>query len=90
MATETPILKLAEERHNMILDANYEAIDLEVKVDALNSLSEHQKIRLIPTLKNFATLFSGGFGTIDIESIHLEIKEDVKPKFKGLSKSQRF
>ena len=44
LATEAPIIKLAKDRQrNRILDANYEAIDLEVKVDAIELLSEHQK-----------------------------------------------
>ena len=82
LATETPILKLAEERQNMILNANhYEAIDLDAKVDAIESLSDHQKKQFIKTLKKFPTLFtSGGLGVIDIQPIHLEIKEGAKPK----------
>ena len=48
LATEAPILKLAEERLNRILDANYyEAIDLDAKVNVTDSLSEHQKKQLI-------------------------------------------
>ena len=71
LATKAPILKLvAEERQNRILDANYEVIDLEAKVNTTDSLSEHQKKQL----------FSGGIGTTNIELIHLEIKEGAKQK----------
>ena len=75
LATEAPILKLAEERQNRILDANYEVIDLDAKVNVMDSLSEHQKEQLRTTLKMFPTLFSKGLGTIDTGLIHLNIKE---------------
>ena len=80
LATESPILKQAEERQNRILDANYKAIDLDKKVNAMSELSAHQKEQLIKTLKKFPELFSGGLGTIDIEPIHLEIEEGARPK----------
>ena len=80
LATEAPILKQAEERQNRILDANYTAIDLDEKVNAMSELSAHQKEQLIKTLKKFPELFSGGLGTIDIEPIHLEIEEGARPK----------
>ena len=84
LATQAPILKVAEKRQNRILDANYAAIDLDEKVNDMGSLSAHQKKQRIKTLKKFPALVSGGLGTIDIESIHLEIKEGAKPKHSKL------
>ena len=43
LATEAPILKLAEERQIRILDTNYAAIALNEKVNGTESLSAHQK-----------------------------------------------
>ena len=43
LATEAPILKVAEEQQNRILDANHAAIDLDEKVNNMGSLSAHQK-----------------------------------------------
>ena len=71
-STEAPFLRLAEERQNRILNANYEAIDLDAKINAIESLSEYQqKEHLIKTLKKFPTLCSGGLGTTDVEPIHI-------------------
>ena len=75
LVTEAHILKIAEEKQNRILDANYVAIDLDEKVNAMTKLSAHQKKQLAKTLKTFPALLSGGLGTIEIEPIHLEIKE---------------
>ena len=80
LATEASILKVAEQRQNRILDANFAAIDLYKKVNTMGSLSTHQKKQLIKTLEKFPALFSGGLCTIDIEPIHSEIKEGAKPK----------
>ena len=46
----------------------------------MDELSAHQKDQLTKTLKKFPALFSGGLGTIDIEPIHLEIKEGSRLK----------
>ena len=43
LAIEAPILKIAEERQNRILGANYLAIDLDEKVNAMEALNAHQK-----------------------------------------------
>ena len=80
LATDAPILKLTKERQCRILNANYEVIDLDEKVNVMDSLSDHQKQQLLKTLKNFPTLFSEELGIIDIKPIHLEIKEDTNPK----------
>lgn len=79
-ATEAPILKFPNERQKRILDANYEAIDLDSKINAIDTLSKHQKEQLIKVLKKFPTLFSAELGTIYIESIHMEIMEGAKLK----------
>ena len=80
LATKSPLLKLAEKRQNRILDANHDAIDLKEKVQEITKLRKHQKEQLLNTLKKFQKLFGGGLGTINIEPIHLEIKEDARPK----------
>ena len=49
LATKAPILKLAEERQTRVVDANYEAIDLDAKVNVMDSLSECQKKQVITT-----------------------------------------
>ena len=81
LATQATILKIAEERQNRILDANYAAIDLDEKVNTMAELNAHQKKQLTKTLKNFPALFSGGLGTIDIDPIHLEIDQGARPKY---------
>ena len=47
----------------------------------MDELSMHQKEQLTKTLKKFPALFSGGLGTIDIDPIHLEIKEGARPNY---------
>ena len=68
LATEAPILKLAEERQNKILNADYAAINLDEKGKAMTELSAHQKKQLTKTLKKFPALW------------HLEIEEGARPK----------
>ena len=53
LADEAPILKLAEERQKRILDASYAEIDLDEKVNAMESFSQYQKKLFDKTLKKF-------------------------------------
>ena len=96
LAIEVPILKLAKEQQNRILDANCEAVDLDDKINVMDSLSEYQKKQLIKPLKKLATLSNRGLRTIDIKQIHLEIKGGVIPEHfkpcpipKGFESSRR-
>ena len=66
------ILKEVEDRQNKILDANYNVVDIDAKVAAMDYLNDQQKQRLNRMLKKFPKLFSGGLETLDIEPVHLE------------------
>ena len=40
LANEAPILKEAEDRQKRILDANYKAVDIDAKVEAMDYLND--------------------------------------------------
>ena len=81
LATEAQILKEVEDHQNRILDANYKAVDIDAKVEAMNYLNDQQKQSLNKTLKKFPKLLSGGLGTLDIEPVYLELKMGAAKPF---------
>jgi len=76
---EPTVLKQAEERQARILDADYSKVELTDFVDSLVHLNPEEKRELVTTLDHFPTLFGGGLGALDIEPIHLELKDGAKP-----------
>ena len=78
MHTQAPILQQEEERQSKILDANYTKVDIDAMVEKLD-VKRDIKRKLSKTLKQFKTLFGGGFGKVDTKPINLEIKEGTKP-----------
>jgi hypothetical protein len=79
MTQEPTVLKQAEERQARILDADYSKVELTDFVDSLGHLNPEEKRKLVTTLDQFPTLFGGGLGALDIEPIHLELKDGAKP-----------
>jgi len=77
-AVQSPLLDTAEKRQRRILDADYSAIDIDEFVKTLK-LRDSVKNKLARTLKKYPRLFKGGLGTLNIEPIHLEIREGAKP-----------
>jgi hypothetical protein len=79
MTQEPSILQQAEERQARILDADYSKVEMTEHVNSLEHLNSDEKRELANTLNRFPTLFGGGLGALDIEPIHLELKEGAKP-----------
>ena len=71
-------LQEAEERHARILDANYDKVNADEFVDAIDDLNEEEKEKLKQTLHKYPQLFGGGLGTLNIAPVHLEIRPDAK------------
>ena len=82
MTQDPEILANAEQRYADILDAadnQYYAEDINANVDGIDHLTSEQKDQLKTVLNKHTTLFSGGLGKLNIEPIHLELRDDVKP-----------
>jgi len=79
MTQEPTVLKQAEERQARILDADYSKVEMTDFVDSLGHLNPDERSELVTTLDQFPTLFGGGLGALDIEPIHLELKDGAKP-----------
>ena len=79
MTQEPSILQQAEERQARILDADYSKVEMVEHVNSLEHLNAEEKRELTKTLNEFPTLFGGGLGKLDIEPIHLELKDGAKP-----------
>ena len=77
--TDTPLLQEAEERQKRILDADYNAVDIDTFVATLTHLNDDEKTKLTQTLKRHMTLFGGGLGTLNIKPVHLELSANAKP-----------
>ena len=57
LATEAPTLKEAEDRQNWIVYANYKAVNIDHKVEAMDYLNNQQKQSLNKTLNKFPKMF---------------------------------
>ena len=75
----TAAVKSAEERHRVILDANYSKVDILQYVHSLEHLNLKEQKQLIDVLQKYPALFQGGLGTCNVRPIHLELEEGVKP-----------
>jgi hypothetical protein len=76
---DSPVLQKAEERQAKILDADYSAVEMDDYVNSLNHLSLNDQQSLLATLRQFPTLFGGGLGKLNIDPIHLELKQGAQP-----------
>ena len=56
-----PVVMEAEERQAKILDANYDAEDINKCVHGLSHLTKEEQLRLVELLRNYPILFGGGF-----------------------------
>ena len=79
MTVDTPLLQEAESRQKRILDADYQAVDIDEYVSSLTHLNDDEKQKLARTLRKYTRLFGGGLGTLNIKPIRLEISSDAKP-----------
>ena len=79
VATDTPLLQEAEARQKRILDADYEAVDIDGYVASLTHLSVDEQSELATLLKKHTQLFGGGLGTLNIKPVRLELKSDAQP-----------
>ena len=79
MTQEPTVLRKAEERQAQILDADYSKVEKKDFVATLDHLAPSEKCELLEVLEQYPTLFGGGLGALDIEPIHLELKDGAKP-----------
>ena len=73
VAMDSPLLQQAETRQKRILDADYQAVDIDTFVATLRHLSDDERPKLAATLKKHMTLFGGGLGTLKIKPVRLEL-----------------
>jgi hypothetical protein len=74
-----PAIQATEERHQEILDADYEAMDIDDYVRKQTHLPLHEQNALHELLTEFPELFSGGLGKLNVPPVHLELKKDAQP-----------
>ena len=67
------------ERIKQILDAKYEAADLEKVCSAQTQLADHERKQLLTLLNKYAELFDGTLGEWNLEPVELELKPDATP-----------
>ena len=80
MSVQSDILQEAESRQRRIIEANYDKLDIGNYVDNIDTLSVAEKNILATKLKTYTRIFSGGLGKLNIPPVHIELKEDAKPK----------
>ena len=74
-----PVVMEAEEGQAKILDANYDAEDIDECVHGLSHLTKEEQLKLVELLHDYPILFGGGLGKLNIKPVHLELKPDGKP-----------
>ena len=62
-----------------ILDAKYEAADLNEVVASYEQLSYSEKQRLLELLNKYETLFDGTLGHWTEEEYDIELRQDIEP-----------
>ena len=76
---ETAALNEASSRLKKILDAKYEAADLDEVVRACGHLDDTEQSQLLALLRKYEHLFDGTLGTWHNEPYDIELKEGAKP-----------
>jgi len=66
-------------RTKKILDAHYEAADIDQIISTCYNLTDKQKQQLKLLLEEFKELFDGTLGSWKDQQIHIELKENVRP-----------
>jgi len=76
---ETENIIQSTNRMKSILDAKYEKANLEEVVESCDNLSKLQKKKLLKLLQKYEKLFDGTLGIWKDETLHIELKPNVKP-----------
>ena len=76
---EAMAVNQATDRIKEILDAKYEAADLEQVCSAQDQLNQAQQQKLLALLNRYADLFDGTLGKWNHDPIELELKPDAQP-----------
>ena len=76
---ETEALQEASARLKKILDAKYEAADLDEVVRACEYLDSNEQQQLLALLRKYEHLFDGTLGTWNNEPYDIELKDGAKP-----------
>ena len=63
----------------MILDAKYEAADLDEVIRACEYLDSNEQQQLLALLRKYEHLFDGTLGTWNNEPYNIELKDGAKP-----------
>ena len=66
-------------RTKRILDAHYEAADIDQIISTCHNLNDAQKQQLKALLEEFKELFDGTLGSLKDQQINIDLKEGVKP-----------
>ena len=70
----TVVLKEAEQRQNKILDANYEATDVNTLCRDMAHLKPTEQQKLSELLSKYPCLFKGGLGTLNIPLVKIKTR----------------
>lgn len=73
-----PVLE-ATDRMKKILEAKYEAADLNTVVSECKQLSSREQQQLLAVLKNYSSLFDGTLGHWKREQYEIKLRPDAKP-----------
>jgi len=76
---DSEIVAEATARTTKILDAHYEAADIDQTIAACQNLDDKQKQQLKNLLNEFQQLFDGTLGTWKDQQINIETREGAKP-----------
>jgi len=76
---ERQVLYEATEQTKQILEAKYEAVTPQQKVDGCEHLKDEEKEEQVQLLEKFKDQFDGRLDTWRGEALNIEVKEDAKP-----------
>ena len=74
MTMEATVLKEVEQWQNKILDANYEATDVNALCRDMSHLKPIEQQKLAELLNKYPRLFKGGLGTLNVPPVKIEIR----------------
>ena len=80
---ESEATRDAARRFNKILDAKYEAPDIDVEIDKMLYLNKVQRMLLKQLIKKHESLFDGSLGNWKGDPIDIKLKEGFKPYYQS-------
>ena len=70
---------MSKDRHNEIIKLMYSKVDIRDYCSKLDYLAEDERTALADVLSQYASMYEGAIGTLNIPPVHFDLRPGAKP-----------